>query len=103
MRNASFGIFAALLVGASGAARAQDADHGMRLAERWCASCHAVAQAKSGASDAAPSFKAIAGRGSFTAETLAFFLLAPHPAMPSLSLSRSEARDLAAYVATRKK
>ena len=30
----------------------------------------------------------------------AFFLLEPHPKMPNMQLSRSEAADLAAYIAT---
>ena len=32
------------------------------------------------------------------AAKLALFLLAPHPRMPDMSLSRSEAADLAAYI-----
>jgi hypothetical protein len=32
----------------------------------------------------------------------AFFLLEPHPKMPNMQLSRSEAADLAAYIATLK-
>ncbi len=33
---------------------------------------------------------------------LAYFLLNPHPKMPNISLSRSEADDIAAYIATLK-
>jgi hypothetical protein len=31
---------------------------------------------------------------------LAFFLLDPHPKMPNMSLTRIEASDLAAYIAS---
>jgi hypothetical protein len=31
---------------------------------------------------------------------LAFFLLDPHPKMPNLQLTRSEASDIAAYIST---
>jgi hypothetical protein len=33
---------------------------------------------------------------------LAYFLLSPHPRMPDMNLSRSEAADLAAYIARQK-
>jgi hypothetical protein len=34
----------------------------------------------------------------FSPEKLAFFLLDPHPKMPSFPLSRTEAGDIAAYI-----
>jgi mono/diheme cytochrome c family protein len=37
---------------------------------------------------------------SFDAGKLALFLLAPHPPMPDMSLSRAEAADLATYIMT---
>jgi hypothetical protein len=36
----------------------------------------------------------------FDAAKVALFLLAPHPKMPDMELSRTEAGDLAAYIAT---
>jgi hypothetical protein len=48
------------------------------------------------------SFASIARQPNFTAAQLAFFLLDPHPKMPDLSLTRAEANDLAAYIATMK-
>jgi mono/diheme cytochrome c family protein len=82
---------------------AADAENGSRLAHRWCASCHLVAAGQAQASaDAAP-FATIAQKPGFSAEKLAFFLLDPHPKMPSMSLSRAEAEDLAAYIATLRK
>jgi hypothetical protein len=47
-----------------------------------------------------PSFASIVGRPGFSAQQLTFFLLDPHPKMPSMALTRAEATDLAAYIAT---
>ena len=91
-------VFAAGLV--SSAALAADADNGKRLAERWCASCHVVAPDQKTASADAPPFASIAHTSGFNAEKLVFFLLEPHPKMPSMSLTRNEANDIAAYIGT---
>jgi mono/diheme cytochrome c family protein len=77
-----------------------DPDDGEKLARRWCAACHLVAPDQQRASTDAPSFAAIARMPGFSPEKLAFFLLEPHPKMPDMSLSRSEAKDLADYIAT---
>jgi mono/diheme cytochrome c family protein len=79
-----------------------DADNGSRLGQRWCASCHVVSSSQSKGSDATPSFASIAQRADFNAEKLAFFLLHPHPIMPNMTLTRAEAEDLAAYIATQR-
>jgi mono/diheme cytochrome c family protein len=79
-----------------------DPQNGAMLAQRWCASCHLVSKDQSKAVDGVPSFAAIASRTSFDGERLAFFLLDPHPVMPNMTLTRNEARDLAAYIATQK-
>lgn len=81
-------------------AGAADAKHGADLAKRWCASCHVVApEQKQASADVAP-FVEIAHKPDFSAEKLAFFLLDPHPKMPNFPLSRSEATDIAAYIAS---
>jgi hypothetical protein len=36
----------------------------------------------------------------FNAETIAQFLMDPHPKMPDMQLSRDEAADLGAYIAS---
>jgi mono/diheme cytochrome c family protein len=79
-----------------------DVTNGKRLAQQWCSPCHVVApdQRQLG-SEAAP-FREVAQRPGFDAAKLAFFLLNPHPAMPNMGLSRSEAADLAAYIETLK-
>lgn len=75
-----------------------DPQRGATLAQRWCASCHIVSYTQPKGSDGTPSFREIADRADFTVEKLVFFLLYPHPMMPGMSLSRDEARDLAAYI-----
>jgi mono/diheme cytochrome c family protein len=79
---------------------AADAANGKRLAERWCSSCHVVSSEQLQASADVPSFSAIARQPGFDAGRLALFLLDPHPKMPSMSLTRGEAADIADYVKT---
>jgi mono/diheme cytochrome c family protein len=93
----------AVLASASQVAQAADADNGLRLAERWCASCHVVSATQSKGADGVASFASIAQRADFSVEKLAFFLLNPHPVMPSMSLTRNEAQDIAAYIARLRK
>jgi len=76
-----------------------DADNGQRLAQRWCASCHIVAPDQREASADAPPFASIARMPDFNAQKVAFFLLEPHPKMPSMALSRRDSEDIAAYIA----
>jgi mono/diheme cytochrome c family protein len=82
------------------AASAADADHGRTLARRWCATCHVVAANQQRPTGEAPPFAVIAKRPDFDATKLANFLLDPHPKMPNMSLTRPEAADLVAYIAT---
>lgn len=84
-------------------ARAADAAHGGELAGRWCAACHIVAEDQTHGADNVPTFAAIARMPGFTAEKIALFLRDPHPKMPDMQLSRSEAADLAAYIESVKK
>jgi len=91
-----------VLVAAASSAVAADAANGEALARRWCAACHVVsADQTSGSTQTAP-FSAIGRRSNFDAGQLALLLLAPHPAMPDMGLSRGEAADIAAYIATLK-
>ena len=77
---------------------AADVEHGEQLARRWCAACHVVASDQQGVTGEAPPFATIARKPDFNAERLSFFLLDPHPKMPNMSLTRTEAADLAAYI-----
>ena len=99
MRNSIWCATVAVLFCSNQAAFAADAGNGLRLAQRWCAACHIVSSTQSKGVDTAPSFASIAKRTDFGADKLALFLLDPHPKMPNMSLSRSEAQDLAAYIA----
>jgi mono/diheme cytochrome c family protein len=80
---------------------AADANNGSRLAHRWCEACHVVTPTQRRAViDQAPPFATVAKRPGFSASKTAAFLLNPHPKMPDMSLTRSEAADLAAYIAS---
>lgn len=79
-----------------------DASNGERLARRWCSSCHVVASNQRRTTGEAIPFATLAKRPDFDAPKVAFFLLNPHPKMPNMGLSRTEAGDLAAYIATLK-
>jgi mono/diheme cytochrome c family protein len=88
---------------ALGPAIAADASQGKAIAERWCSACHVVERAqKTAPTDQAPPFASLAARPDFNADRLALLLLAPHPNMPKLALSRFEVADLADYILTLK-
>jgi mono/diheme cytochrome c family protein len=91
-----------MLVGAAVAnvACAADAYNGGQIARRWCEPCHVVSADQRGTTGEAPPFASIAQRPGFDAGQVAVFLLDPHPKMPNMSLTRNEAGDLAAYIAT---
>src|SRR5215475_13834983 len=92
-------VLAATALGGT-AANAADANHGQTLARRWCATCHVVAANQRRPTGEAPPFAVIAKRTDFDATRLTNFLLDPHPKMPNMSLTRTEAADLVAYIAT---
>jgi mono/diheme cytochrome c family protein len=81
-------------------AAAADPANGERLVRRWCSACHVVAADQQTAIADVPPFSTIAQRPGFSPEKLAFFLLEPHPKMPSMALTRREATDIADYIAT---
>jgi hypothetical protein len=78
---------------------AADAANGGRLAERWCAAYHVVANTQRQANADAPPFEEIAKRPNLSELALTTFLLDPHAKMPNMNLTRTEAGDIAAYVA----
>lgn len=95
-------LAAALLALSNLPGHAADPAHGLDLAKRWCAACHIVSAGQSEANADAPPFATIA-RSHFNAQTLAYFLLDPHPKMPDLPLSRYAADDIAAYIESLRK
>jgi len=82
-------------------ALAADANNGEQFARRWCSPCHVVASNQNSTSEAPP-FATIARKPDFSEAKIALFLLDPHPKMPDMGLSRAEAADLAAYMASLK-
>jgi mono/diheme cytochrome c family protein len=82
---------------------AADAAQGLVLAKRWCAACHVVSADQKEANADAPPFATIARAPHFSAQALAYFLLDPHPKMPDLPVSRYQANDIAAYIASLRK
>jgi mono/diheme cytochrome c family protein len=104
MMRTAIPLFVLLLLAAfdAGTALAADAAHGRSLARRWCISCHLVVGNQRQTTTEAPPFATIARRPHFDAGRLANFLLNPYPRMPNLSLSRTEAADIVAYIASLK-
>jgi mono/diheme cytochrome c family protein len=98
-RSAGLALGALVACGALPSAWSADADHGEKLARRWCAACHIVAPDQTRGQDNVPPFATIAKIRGFGTGKIALFLLDPHPKMPDMQLSRSEAEDLAAYIA----
>ena len=91
-----------LAITAGTGAHAADAIKGEALAKRWCATCHIISSEQQQGTTQAPPFSAVASKPDFNETTLAYFLLTPHPRMPDMNLTRSEAADLAAYIKTQK-
>ncbi len=94
---------AALKIVAAGVvqpALAADASNGLRVAEVWCAASHVVTFSQRQANADAPPFEEIAKRPNFSEPGLVTFLLDPHAKMPNMNLTRIEANDIAAYIAT---
>lgn len=96
-----YAIVASIIM--ANAAMAADPHNGERLAHRWCEGCHVVsATQQRPASDQAPPFATIARLPHFGAREIALYLLTPHPKMPDMNLTRTEAGDLAAFITTLK-
>jgi mono/diheme cytochrome c family protein len=84
-------------------ARAQpglaDRQRGHELAAQLCANCHVINHEAQGVVRAdVPSFATIANRPEASAEHIAGKIIIPHPAMPSVSLTAAEIRDIVAYI-----
>lgn len=90
------------LLGTTAAAWGQDTANGRRLAERWCAACHATGTTPTRFHRAQP-LAAIAARQDVSAEMITSFLLLPHATMPNLPLRRQDAADIAAFIMEMKK
>jgi mono/diheme cytochrome c family protein len=90
------GVAVLVLTAALSAEAGADPAQGQSLAERWCASCHAIAPGE--ASDRpAPSFESIVNERGRSNEWIGTWLATPHQMMPDLALSREEIAALVAY------
>ena len=98
-RTVTLGLGAVISLG-YGTAGPADIARGKQIANLWCAACHIVAPEQKWGADNVPAFATIAKKPGFAADKIAKFLMDPHPKMPNMSLSRSEARDLGAYIAS---
>ncbi|MBI3434529.1 MAG: c-type cytochrome [Proteobacteria bacterium] len=101
-RVAPLGLAGVLLPLLYCVAPAADAANGARLARQWCAACHVVAADQRSASADVPAFSTIARRPDFDTAKITTFLFDPHPKMPDMSLTRVEAADIAAYIASQR-
>lgn len=106
----AFGMRAFLAAGAVAglclpqSAVAQNVDNGARIAHTWCTNCHVVDSHDKGVkNDAAPTFPSVAQRKGMTAATIRVFLSTPHTKMPDFSLTRTEIRDVSAYIMSLRK
>jgi mono/diheme cytochrome c family protein len=80
-------------------ALAQDAERGRHIAERWCSSCH-LADGHGPSRSEAPSFASIGAQHRDNDLWVRAWLMAPHPSMPDMNLSRPEIADIVAYLKT---
>ena len=81
-------------------AQQRDPTPGRRLAERECASCHAVKPGEIEGSPlrTAPPFQLVARMASTTELALRVFLRTSHAGMPNLQFNEQEIDDLVAYI-----
>jgi cytochrome c len=81
-----------------------DLQRGHQLAIRLCTNCHALDdQTTTPMRTDVPSFPMIANRPGANAEQLAGRIIVPHPAMPVVSLTVAEIRDIVAYIVSLKR
>jgi mono/diheme cytochrome c family protein len=76
-------------------------EKGRALAERVCATCHAISRTPGSplAADV-PSFYAIANKPGQTMEMIAGRIVIPHPPMPAVALTREEIVNVVTYIMT---
>ena len=93
-------VLLALLAPVAGQAQTYgDAAEGQRLAATWCGDCHRVGtETRKSASDAVPSFAAIAAMPSTTAMSIRAFLSTSHPVMPNFTLTDKQISDVGSYI-----
>ena len=98
MKSASIAMLCGVIFSAL-AAMAADADNGRRLAQQHCSPCYLVETNQRRELADSPPFETITQKYGNAPEAIAFTILAPHPRI-NVTLSRREAQDVAAYIAT---
>lgn len=84
---------------ASGQAIGAEAEAGRQLAQLRCSPCHIVAPNQRQEIADAPPFEVIGRKFGFNSDLLVMNLMGPHAKM-NFSLRRSDADNIAAYIAT---
>jgi cytochrome c len=82
-----------------------DAKTGHKIADKLCTGCHIVGSKAANATMPAdvPTFEEIANMPGQSAEGIAGRIVIPHPPMPTITLTREEIGDVAAYILTLRK
>lgn len=92
-----------LMTQGAGAQNAGDAASGRRLAQQWCAECHAIApNPPRGPNPAAPAFAELAADPAMTPARIRAVFRAPHRSMPATALTESQIDDVVAFIASSK-
>jgi mono/diheme cytochrome c family protein len=92
-------LLAALTLPAAAQVPADLAPEGRRIAQQWCAACHAIGPGQPPPQgDATPPFPLVAAMPATTETSLRVFLQTPHVGMPNFQLSRVETDALVAYI-----
>ena len=79
-------------------------DAGYRLAQEFCAECHAIEPDELDSPNMdAPAFYDVANKTGITVMALSVWFRTPHPTMPNFVIREDETSDLTAYILNLKK
>jgi cytochrome c len=97
---AAFAVLVLAGVLAHSAASAQNLTQGRKLAEQYCARCHAVGPAGASPHPSAPPFRAVAAKGHVDdlQEALAEGITVGHPDMPEFEFSPEQITNFLSYL-----
>ena len=92
-------LMAFLMLGPRQAQAYGDPAAGHQLAAAWCSNCHQVEpHTQIPATDAVPSFRAVAVMPSTTSMSIHAFLRTSHDVMPDFRLTEPQIDDVSAYI-----
>ncbi len=92
-------LMAFLMLGPRQAQAYGDPAQGHQLAATWCSNCHEVEPCMQiQATDAVPSFRAVAVMPSTTSISIHAFLRTSHNVMPDFRLTEPQIDDVSAYI-----